>query len=51
MEVQTKPKIKLSIVAAKYIWPMWVDPITDMQNQFASKILNNMLGKNNGHGR
>jgi hypothetical protein len=45
MEAQINKKIKLSIIAAKYIWPMWIDPITQMQNDFASKIMKSMSGK------
>jgi hypothetical protein len=45
MEPQTNNRIKLSIIAARYIWPMWVDPITDRRNQFANKIMQQMMGK------
>jgi hypothetical protein len=44
MERKTKPKrIKLSAVAAKYIWPMWIDPIQKKQNQFAQMIMQKMF--------
>jgi hypothetical protein len=38
-------KIKLSIIAAKYIWPMWIDPISALQDQFANKILHSITSK------
>jgi hypothetical protein len=46
MEQQTKPKrIELSLVAAKYIWPMWINPIQEKQNQFAQMIMQKMFKK------
>jgi len=45
MEQQIKKPIKLSIIAARAIWPMWIDPIQDKQNQFASMIMQKMLKK------
>jgi hypothetical protein len=46
MEQQTnRKKIKLSLVTAKYIWPMWIDPIQAKKNQFAQMIMQKMLKK------
>jgi len=45
MEQQINKRISLSIIAARYIWPMWINPIHDRQNQFAGKIMQQMLRK------
>jgi len=45
MEQPTKKRIRLSIIAARVIWPMWIDPIHDKQNQFANMIMQKMFKK------
>jgi hypothetical protein len=44
-KAQNNP-IKLSIIAARYIWPVYSDPIQEARDSLANVILQKMIKKN-----
>jgi hypothetical protein len=39
----TMKKIKLSLAAARYLWPVYLDPYSMGKDMFAQKILGKMM--------
>ena len=41
--IEPKPGINLSLITCQILYPSRIDPITAIQNQFASKLMQKML--------
>ena len=40
-----RKKIKLSVVLAKYLWPVYIDPFTAGRDMMANQLLARMMKK------